>query len=65
MIVQGEAPLLKFLPVEIVRSFALLNHGNAAVDGAHQLAEVAAYAFVLFNGVGVVRIARGYADGLM
>lgn len=65
MIIQGEAPLLKLFPVEVVGSFALLDHGNAAVDGADQLTEVAAYAFLLFDGVGVVRIAGGYADGLM
>ena len=65
VIIQRQSPLLKLLPVDVVRSFALLHHGNTAVDGADQLAEVAAYAFFLFNRVSIVRITSDYADGLV
>ena len=44
-------------PVDVFGGFALLYHGDAIGDGAHELAEVAAYAFFFFDGVGVVGVA--------
>ena len=43
----------------------MLYHGDAIGDGAHELAEVAAYAFFFFDGVGVVGLAVIEADGLV
>ena len=43
----------------------MLYHGDAIGDGAHELAEVAAYAFFLLDGVGVVGVAVIEADALV
>ena len=43
----------------------MLYHGDAIGYGAHELAEVAAYAFFFFYCISVVRVAFGEADGLV
>ena len=40
-------------------------HGDAIGYWAHELAEVATYAFFFFYCIGVVRVAFGEADGLV
>ena len=43
----------------------MLYHSDAIGNGAHELAKVAAYALFFFDGVCVVRVAFGDADGLV
>ena len=52
-------------PVDILRSYAVLFHGDAIGDRAHELAEVTAYAFFFFDGVGVVGLAIFEGDALV
>jgi hypothetical protein len=65
MIIQWQPPLLKLLPVEIIRSLALLNHGDAILDRTYQLAEIASDAFIFFNSIRVIRMTGGKTDRLM
>ena len=65
MVVQRHAEALVVFPVDVFGGFALLYHGDAIGDGAHELAEVAAYAFFLFDGVGVVGVAVIEVDALV
>ncbi len=57
MVIQRQPQPLIVFPIHILWGFALLNHSNAIGNGAHEFAEVAAYAFFFFDGVGVVWIA--------
>ena len=54
MVIQRQPQPLIIFPVDVLRRYAVLFHGDAIGDGAHELAEVAAYAFLFFDGVGVV-----------
>ena len=65
MVIQRHAHLLPIFPVDVFGGYAVLFHGDAIGDGAHELAEVAAYAFLFFNGVGVVGLAISKGDGLV
>ena len=65
MIIQRQPQPLIVFPVNILRRYAVLFHGDAIGDGAHELAEVAAYAFLFFDGVGVVGLAIFEGNGLV
>ncbi len=57
MVIQRQTQPLILFPVDVFRGYSVLFHGDAIGDGAHELAEVAAYAFLFFDGVGVVGLA--------
>ena len=65
MIVQRKAPLLDLLPIEIFGPLPVLYHGDAAIDGTDQLAEIATHAFFLLYRIRVIRIAWCQLYGLM
>ena len=60
MIIEWQAPLLKFFPVEVFGAFALFDHRDAIIDGADQFAEVAADTFFFLDRIGIVRISSVY-----
>ncbi len=65
MVIQRQPQPLIIFPIHILRRYAVLFHGDAIGDGAHELAEVAAYAFLFFDGVGVVGLAVFEGNGLV
>lgn len=65
MVIEGKAALLKFLPIKVLFSFALLYHGDTPVNRTYQFAEIASHAFFFFDGIGIVRLAVPQIDGLM
>src|SRR5690242_10127275 len=65
VIVQRKAPLLEFLPIKIFGSFSLLHHGDAAIDGADQLAQIAPYTLNFLNDISIVGMPGCQADRLM
>ena len=65
MIIQRQTQPLIIFPINILRCYAVLLHGDAIGDGAHELAEVAAYALFFFDGVGVVGLAVLEGNGLV
>src|SRR4026208_1384491 len=65
MIIQWQTSFLKFNPIEIFRRYTMFFHGNAIINRANKLAEIAANTFFIFHGVSIVRFAILQADGLM
>ena len=65
MIVQGKAPALKFLPVQVFFTFTMNFHGNAVLHRAYQFAEITAHTFLFLNGIGIIRLAICQVDGLV
>ena len=65
MVIQRQPQPLIIFPVDILRRNTMLFHGDAIGDGAHELAEVAAYALFFFDGVGVVGLAILEGNGLV
>ena len=65
VIIQGQSKALVILPVQVFRRYAVLFHGNAVGNRTNQLAKVTAHAFLVFNSVGVVRMAFGEVDRLV
>ena len=65
MIVQWQALLLKLFPVQVSGGYPVFFHGDAIIYGAHQLAQITAYAFFFFDGVSVVWFAILQVDGLV
>ena len=65
MIVQGKAPPLEFLPVQVFLSFTVDLHGDTVLHRANQLAQIAAHTFLFLNGIRVIGFAIGQVDGLV
>ena len=65
MVIQRQTEPLIVFPVDVFGGYAVLFHGDAIGDGAHELAEVAAYALFFFDGVGVVGLAIFEGNGLV
>lgn len=59
VIVKRQATALELLPVEVFRSDALLDHGDATVDGTDELAKITTDAFVLFYRILIIRLTLG------
>src|SRR4030095_12640414 len=65
MIVKRQPPLLELNPVQVFRRYTMYFHGNAIINRANKLAEIAAYTFFIFHSIRIVRFAVLQADGLM
>ena len=65
MVIQRQPQPLIIFPVDVFGGYAVFFHGYAIGDGAHELAEVAAYALFFFNGVGVIGFAIFEGNGLV
>ena len=65
MIIERQSPLLEFDPVQVLGRHPVFFHGNAIVYRANQFAQITAYAFLLFYGVGIVGLAILQVDGLV
>src|SRR5436190_8696245 len=65
MIIQRQSSLLELYPIEILRRYTMLFHSNTIINRAKELAEIAAYTFIFFYSVRVVRFAIFKMDRLM
>jgi len=65
MIVQGKAPALEFLPVQVFLSLTMNFHGDTIFHRANQLAQITAHTFLFLNGIRVIGFAIGQVDGLV
>src|SRR6266498_3600492 len=65
MIIQRQTSFLKFYPIEVLRRYTMLFHGNTIINRAKELAEIAANTFIYFYSVGVVRFAIFKINRLM
>lgn len=55
MIVQWQASPLEFLPVKVFVASSMFYHCNAIIYRANNLAQIAAYTFIVLDGIRVIR----------
>src|SRR5665647_1402330 len=65
MVIQRQSPCLKLFPVQVFRSYSLLNHSNTISNRAYQLTKITAYTFFFFYCISIVWIALCNTDGLV
>ena len=65
VIIERQAPSLKFLPVEIFIAFPLFYHADAIFNGTDEGAEITSHTFRLFDGISVVGLPVAEVNGLM